>query len=176
MRDDEFMDDGPKKSFGRGKSQAVKLKPWQSLVNGEVKATSVRCWDGLTGCEGFKPKAAFRLHPMICDQCAEPMVFRFGISRTDVELLANILHLDAGLYKTARYFKAKDEKIQAMEAGREHYIAQFMKAIKPLKNRHEIETKTKSFRDWFFDQVGLEFPKEKAKTVKGFASLAETAA
>lgn len=171
MRQDEFMNDQPKKSFGRGKSKAITLKPWQSQVNGEAKATMLRCWDGLMGCEGYKPKSAFHLHPLICDQCAEPMVFRFGISRTEVEMLAMVLHLDDGMYKTARYFKASAEKIQAMEAGREQYITQFIKAIKPLKNRFEIEAKTKSFRDWFFGQLGVEVPTAKPKAVKGFATI-----
>lgn len=176
MRDDEFMDESPKRSFGRGKSKVVALKPWQAHVDGEVKATNQRCWDGLTGCEGYKPKSAFRLHPMICDQCAEPMVHRFGITRSDMELLANILQMDSGMYVTARRFGATPEKIQAMEVGRDRYISQFINTIKPLRNRFEIEAKTKSFRDWFFSQAGAEFPQEKLKSVKGFASLAEVAA
>jgi hypothetical protein len=171
MKDDEFMDGNPKPAFARGKSKAVTLKPWQTNVNGEVKATLQRCWDGFLGCEGYKSKAAFRLHPLICDQCAEPMVFRFGISRTDVELLAMVLHMDAGLYRTANYFKANKDKIQAMEAGRDQYIGQFIKQIRTLRNRFEIEAKTKSFRDWWFDSVGVELPKEKARGVKGFVSI-----
>lgn len=175
MTNDFMPPDEAQPKFGRGKSKVVALKPWQSRVDGEAKATMFRCWDGLLGCEGYKPKSAFRLHPLVCDQCTEPMVFRFGVTRTDLELLAMVLHMDAGLFKTAQYFKAAPEKIQAMEAGREHYIGQFVKMVKPMRNRFEIEAKTKSFRDWWFDQVGVQLPKEKTRAVKGFVAIGEVA-
>jgi len=170
---DDFMEDQPR--YSKGKAKPVSLKPWQSVVKGEIKATSLRCWDGLTGCEEYKPKTAFRLHPLICDQCAEPLIFKFSVTRTDMELLAMVLQMDAGMYKTARYFKAKPEKIQALEAGREQYISQFVNMIKKMRNRFEIEAKTKSFQDWFYAQAEVDLPKSKTKSVKGFVTLAEAA-
>lgn len=150
---------------------------WEGIgeKNDKPMPQPLRCWDGVFGCEQHKPPNDFRFHPLLCLSCVEGLCLHYSVPRGDIELLTALLSMDAGLYRTARYFKAPAEKISALNAGRDRYIPQLLNAIKAMRNRHEIEAKGKAFRDWWFAQAEIEFPKEAEHNASaGMATISES--
>jgi hypothetical protein len=135
-----------------------------------------RCWDGLLGCEQQFDKRAFRLHPLLCERCSQGVALRFSISYSDIEFMTMLLAQDASLYRTAAYFGANKDKVRTMELRRDHYLGELFQAVRAAKDPKKVAAVGKSYRDWFFQQVGLEFPNERAKPApKGMVSVAEVA-
>lgn len=133
-----------------------------------------RCWDGLHGCEQHRPRHDFRFHPLLCLLCVDGVCMRYGVQRSDVELLTLILSMDSGLYRTARYFKASEDKLRALDAGRVTYIPHLLREVKPLgRDTAAVQVKIRAYQDWFMDQAGVSLPKGSGGHVRGFVSAAE---
>ena len=136
----------------------------------------VRCWDGILGCEQTFDKGSFKAHPLLCDRCADGVALRFGISRSKVELMTLLIAVDAGLYRSAAYLKADQEKIRVLESQRDRYLRGLYETIAKIgeKDSEKHKTTMKNFREWFYDQAGIEKPKPKAGVMpKGIVTPAE---
>lgn len=164
---DDFM---PPETYRKGKAKPPALKAHQTMVDGEVVRKG-RCWDGLLGCEEYKFKGEFRYHPLLCDGCAYAIADAYGAPRADVELLTLLLHMDAGLYRSAKYLKANPDKVEALGKGREIYIRNLFQSVKAAGgNGDKVKAKIRAFRDWFHAEAEIEV--EKPKGAQGFKSLA----
>lgn len=168
MSDDFMTDNQPR--FKKGKAKPLALKPNQALVDGKIVQKG-RCWDGLLGCEEHKFKGEFRYHPLLCDGCAYAIADAYGVPRSDVELLTLLLHMDAGLYRSAKYLHANADKVTALEKGRGIYLKQLFTSVKAAGgNSKKVEAKIRAFRDWFHAEAEIEVAPQKG--AQGFKSLA----
>lgn len=168
MSDDFMTDNQPR--FKKGKAKPLALKPNQALVDGKIVQKG-RCWDGLLGCEEHKFKGEFRYHPLLCDGCAYAIADAYGVPRAEVEMLTLLLHMDAGLYRSAKYLNANPDKVEALGKGREVYIRNLFASVKAAGgNAEKVKAKIRAYRDWFHAEAEIEV--EKPKGAQGFKSLA----
>ena len=124
---------------------------WDDTPKKPKPIQPLRCWGGMLGCEQPRERHDFRFHPHLCLSCVDSICALYSAPRSDIDMLTLLLHVDASMYRQAKYENVPSEKIAVLAAGRANYIPRLLSSVKA----GEAERKGNSFRTWFREQAGM---------------------